>query len=62
MGYYEFNDHFWAPNEACKQKSAIVEQKEQLSIIKKFHNWLLSLRHRNIEVSEQNSKLDQPKS
>ena len=48
MGYYEFNDHFWSPNEACKQKS----EEERLSIIDKLYLWFRSLRHSNIESSE----------
>ncbi len=62
MGYYDFNDHFWSPYEACKQKSALVEQQEQLSLMDKFHNWLRSLRHKNIDISEQHNKLEPPKS
>ncbi len=62
MGYYDFNDHFWAPYEACKHKSAIVAQEEQLSIIGKLHSWLRSLRHTNIEISEQQRELNLPKS
>ena len=58
MGYYDFNDHFWSPNEACQQKP----EEEQLSIIDKLHSWLGSLRHSNIESSESENKLNLPKS
>lgn len=57
MGYYDFNDHFWSPHEACKQKS----EEEQLSIIDKLHSWLRILRHSNIEISEPEKKLNLPK-
>ena len=62
MGYYDFNDHFWAPHEACKQKSEIVAQQEQLSIIEKLHSWLHSLGYRKIESSEQHNELNLSKS
>lgn len=62
MGYYDFNDHFWSPNEACKQKSKIVDQKEQLSLMNKLHNWLRNLRQENVEMSKQHNKLEKPKS
>ncbi len=62
MGYYDFNDHFWAPNEACKQKSAIIEPKEQLSLAKKLNYWLRSLRHEKVDIPEESKKLDRTKS
>ena len=60
MGYYDFNDHFWSPNEACKQKSEIVAQEEQFSIVAKLHIWLRSLRHKNIESSDDRNEFNLP--
>ncbi len=62
MGYYDFNDHFWAPHEACQQKSELANQKEQLSIIDKLHSWVRNLRYRKTENFEQHDKLNLPKS
>ncbi len=60
MGYYDFNDHFWSPNEACKQKSEIVVQEEQYSIIGKLHIWLRSLKHKNVESFDSQNELKLP--
>ena len=58
MGYYEFNDHFWSPHEACQQKSEIVNQEEKLSIIAKLQNWLRTLKHSKIASPEQHDELN----
>lgn len=50
MGYYDFNDHFWAPHEVCKQK--IVPQYQQFSFIEKLHKWFKSFRYSTKEILE----------
>lgn len=60
MGYYDFNDHFWSPHEACKQKSAIVVQEEQLSIIDKLSSWLRNFNDNKIKSSEPENQLNLP--
>ena len=47
MGYYDFNEHFWAPYEVCAQKSQIVPQEEYFSIVERLHSWLRGVRHSN---------------
>lgn len=37
MSYYDFNDHFWTPQEVCGQKSAIIERKKPDFSLKKLY-------------------------
>ncbi|MEM9271807.1 MAG: hypothetical protein AAGA80_02415 [Cyanobacteria bacterium P01_F01_bin.143] len=60
MGYYDFNDHFWSPHEACKQKSTIVAQEEQLSVVGKLSSWLRSLNNSNLKSSEPENQCNLP--
>ncbi len=60
MGYYDFDDHFWAPYEVCQQKSEIVAQEEKFSLIEKLHSCLRRLRHRNMAISELHNEENLP--
>ena len=57
MGYYDFNDPFWSPHEACKQKSAIVIQEEKSSVVDRLQNWLINMGYSKIKSSKQENQL-----
>ena len=61
MGYYDFNDHFWSPHEACKQKSKIVAQEEESSVVDKLQDWLLNMGYSKIKSSKRENQLKSPK-
>ncbi len=56
MGYYDFDDHFWAPHQVCKQKSQTIAQEEYFSeyfsILGKLNNWLRGFKHSSIKALE----------
>ncbi len=60
MGYYDFDDHFWSPHEVCKQKSQIVTQEEEFSLIKKLQGYLRRFKKRNTENSKPENEVNLP--
>lgn len=56
MGYYDFDDHFWAPHQVCKQKSQTIDQEEYFSeyfsIMGKLYNWLRGFKCSSINALE----------
>ena len=58
MGYYDFDDHFWSPHEVCKQKSKVVAQEEEFSLINKLQGYLQRFRNRNTEDSKTQNEMN----
>ena len=41
MGYYDFDEHFWAAHEVCGQQTEIVAPKMRFLTLRKLFSWLV---------------------